>query len=73
MRKVGYKADDSAAIASVAACGGQIMPPVMGAVAFMMSEMTGIEYGDIALAAMIPGILYYITLSMIVYFKRKKI
>ncbi len=72
MRKVGYKADDSAAIASVAACGGQIMPPVMGAVAFMMSEMTGIEYGDIALAAMIPGILYYITLSMIVYFNARK-
>ncbi|WP_426350235.1 TRAP transporter permease [Alloiococcus sp. CFN-8] len=72
MKKVGYNAEDSSAIASVAACGGQIMPPVMGAVAFLMSEITGVEYGKIALAAMIPGILYYVILSFIVYFSARK-
>ena len=72
MKKVGYKADETAAIASVAASGGQIMPPVMGAVAFLMSEITGIEYGKIAIAAFVPGVLYYIVLSFIVYFSARK-
>ncbi len=72
MKRVGYKPDDAAAIASVAASGGQVMPPVMGAVAFLMSEITGIEYGKIALAAFIPGALYYIALSFIVYFSARK-
>lgn len=72
MKRVGYKPDDTAAIASVAACGGQIMPPVMGAVAFLMSEITGIEYGKIAVAAFVPGALYYIILSFIVYFGARK-
>ena len=72
MKRVGYNAEDSAAIASVAASGGQIMPPVMGAVVFLMSEITGIEYGKIALGAFIPGVLYYVVLSFIVYFSAKK-
>lgn len=72
MEKVGYSPDDTAAIASVAACGGQIMPPVMGAVAFLMSEITGIEYGKIALAAFVPAALYYLSLSLIVYFSARK-
>lgn len=72
MKRVGYKADSAAAIASVAASGGQIMPPVMGAVAFLMSEITGIEYGKIALAALVPGALYYIALSFIVYFSARR-
>ncbi|HYF82313.1 MAG TPA: TRAP transporter fused permease subunit [Clostridia bacterium] len=72
MKRVGYKPDDAAAIASVAASGGQVMPPVMGAVAFLMSEITGIEYGTIALAAFVPGALYYIALSFIVYFSARK-
>lgn len=72
MKKVGYKPDSASAIASVAACGGQIMPPVMGAVAFLMSEITGIEYGKIALAAFVPAVLYYLVLSFIVYFSARK-
>ena len=72
MKRVGYKSDESAAIASVAASGGQVMPPVMGAVAFLMSEITGIEYGKIALAAFVPGALYYVVLSFIVYFSARK-
>ncbi len=72
MKRVGYKSDETAAIASVAASGGQVMPPVMGAVAFLMSEITGIEYGKIAIAAFVPGALYYIVLSFIVYFSARK-
>ncbi len=63
MKKVGFKGEFAGAVEAVASSGGQIMPPVMGAVAFLMSEMTGISYGTIALAAFIPAILYYITLS----------
>lgn len=72
MKKVGYKASMAGAVEAVASSGGQIMPPVMGAVAFLMSEVTGIEYGTIAIAAFIPAVLYYITLSVAVYFTARK-
>lgn len=67
MKKVGFKGEFAGAVEAVASSGGQIMPPVMGAVAFLMSEMTGISYGKIALAALIPAVLYYITLSVSVF------
>ena len=67
MKKVGFKGEFAGAVEAVASSGGQIMPPVMGAVAFLMSEMTGISYGTIALAAFIPAILYYGTLSISVF------
>jgi len=67
MKKVGFKPAFAGAVEAVASNGGQIMPPVMGAVAFLMAEMTGIEYGKIALAAFPAAILYYVTLSMSVY------
>jgi TRAP transporter 4TM/12TM fusion protein len=72
MKKVGYKPSMAAAIEAVASSGGQIMPPVMGAVAFLMSEVTGIKYASIALAALIPAILYYITLSTTVYLTARR-
>lgn len=72
MKKVGYKGSMAGAIEAVASSGGQIMPPVMGAVAFLMSELTGIEYRKIAVAALIPAILYYATLSIAVYFTARK-
>ena len=68
MKKVGFKSSFAGAVEAVASSGGQIMLPVMGAVAFLMSELTGIPYGKIALAAIIPAVLYYITLSISVYF-----
>lgn len=68
MKKIGMKPSVAGAVEAVASSGGQIMPPVMGAVAFLMAEMTGIEYADIALAALVPAILYYATLSFSVYF-----
>ena len=67
MKKVGFKGEFAGAVEAVASSGGQIMPPVMGAVAFLMSEMTGISYGTIALAALIPALLYYGTLSISVF------
>lgn len=67
MKKIGFDRDTAGAVEAVASGGGQIMPPVMGSVAFIMSEVTGISYGKIALAALIPAVLYYITLSGSVY------
>lgn len=72
MKKVGYKPSMAGAVEAVASSGGQIMPPVMGAVAFLMSELTGIAYSEIAIAALIPAILYYVTLSLSVYFTARK-
>lgn len=68
MKKIGLKPSVAGAVEAVASSGGQIMPPVMGAVAFLMAEMTGIEYANIALAALVPAVLYYATLSVSVYF-----
>lgn len=60
MKKAGFPPHLAAAIESLASTGGQFMPPIMGASAFIMAEMLGISYLDICIAAAIPGILYYI-------------
>lgn len=60
MRKVGYDRATAAAIEATSSTGGQITPPVLGAGAFLMAEITGIPYGDIALAAVIPALLFYV-------------
>jgi TRAP transporter 4TM/12TM fusion protein len=62
MKRAGYPAHIAAAIEAVASNGGQIMPPVMGAAAFLMAEFLNIPYGQIALAAAIPALLYYLAL-----------
>jgi len=59
MRKVGYDRPTAAAIEATSSTGGQITPPVLGAGAFLMAEITGIPYTQIALAAVIPAILFY--------------
>ncbi|MFB3884921.1 MAG: TRAP transporter permease [Thermodesulfobacteriota bacterium] len=59
MKKTGYKPHVAGAIEAVASTGGQIMPPVMGAAAFIIPEYTGIPYSKVALAAFIPAVLYY--------------
>ena len=61
MKKIGYKPKVAGAIEAVASTGGSIMPPIMGAGAFVMAEMTGIPYGEIIIAAAIPAILYYLS------------
>lgn len=72
MQKVGYKGRMAGAVEAVASSGGQIMPPVMGAVAFLMSEITGLEYSKICIAALIPAALYYVTLSISVYLTARR-
>lgn len=59
MKKIGYKPHVAGAIEAVASTGGIIMPPVMGVTAFIMAEMIGVPYFKIAIAAIIPAILYY--------------
>src|SRR5918992_2454079 len=62
MKRAGYPAPVAAAIEAVASTGGQIMPPVMGAAAFLIAEYLGIPYAEVALAALVPALLYYVTL-----------
>jgi len=69
MKKVGYSSVYAGAVEAVASTGGQILPPVMGAAAFVMADMTGIAYSTIIIAALIPGILYYLSLGAAVYFE----
>ncbi len=59
MKRAGFEPSFAGAVEAVASTGGQIMPPVMGVAAFLMSEVTGIPYATIALAAVVPAILYY--------------
>ena len=59
MKRAGYSARDAGAIEAVGSTGGQLMPPVMGASAFLMAEFLEMPYAEIALAATIPAILYY--------------
>ncbi len=59
MRKAGYNARTAGAIEAVASTGGQIMPPVMGAAAFLMAELLELSYTEIILAALVPALLYY--------------
>ena len=62
MKRAGYAPHMAAAIEAVASTGGQIMPPVMGAAAFLIAEFLNITYGQVALAAAIPACLYYLAL-----------
>ena len=68
MKRMGYKAAEAGAIVAVAATGGSIMPPVMGSAAFLMAEFTGIRYIQIAIAAAVPAILYYLGVMAQVHF-----
>ena len=62
MVRTGYRPHVAAAVESVASNGGQIMPPVMGAAAFVMAQFLGLPYAEVALAAFVPAILYYLAL-----------
>ena len=62
MKKCGYKPQQAAAIEAVASTGGQLLPPIMGAAAFIMAEFLGIPYAEVALAALVPAILFYLAL-----------
>ena len=72
MKKVGYDKKTAGAVEAAASTGGQIMPPIMGAGAFIMAEITGIPYQDIAIAAIIPAILYFVSIYFMVDFEAAK-
>ncbi len=73
MKKVGYHKKTAGAVEAAASTGGQIMPPIMGAGAFIMAEITGIPYTDIAIAAIIPAILYFVSIYFMVDFEAAKL
>ncbi len=73
MKKVGYKSYYAGAVEAVASTGGQLLPPVMGAASFVMADMTGIPYSTIVIAAIIPGLLYYLSLGIAVYLEADKL
>ena len=73
MKKVGYKSEQAAAIEAAASNGGQVMPPVMGIVAFGMAGLTGIPYLKIISMALIPAILYFLSTGLYVYFWAAKL
>lgn len=73
MKKVGYEKKTAGAVEAAASTGGQIMPPIMGAGAFIMAEVTGIPYTEIAAAAIIPAILYFVSIYFMVDFEAAKL
>lgn len=73
MKKAGFPDYFAGAVETVASCGGQIMPPVMGAAAFIMADFTGIQYSSIIKYALIPAILYYACTMLQVHFRSKKL
>ena len=72
MKKTGYKAQFAGAVEAAASTGGQIMPPVMGAAAFIMSEFLNISYMKIVVAAIIPALLYYLAVGVMVHLEAAK-
>jgi len=72
MKRTGYSKNFSGAVEAAASVGGQILPPVMGATAFIMAETLGMPYAQIALAAIIPGILYYLGVLTVVHLRAKR-
>ncbi len=68
MKKTGFKPEAAAAIEAVASTGGQIMPPIMGAAAFVMAEFMGVSYTQVMVAATIPALFYYGALFAAIHF-----
>lgn len=73
MKKTGYKSDFAGAVEAAASTGGQIMPPIMGAAAFLMAEYMGVSYGEVALRAILPAILYFAGIYIAVHLEAKKL
>lgn len=72
MKKIGYRPTIAGAVEAVASTGGQIMPPIMGAAAFLMAEVLGIPYFEICKAAFIPAILYFTCLILVLDYEAAK-
>ncbi len=72
MKRVGYRPHVAGAIEAAASTGGQLMPPIMGAGAFLMAEFTNTSYLTIIKVALVPAIMYYVTVLFFVHFEAKK-
>ena len=72
MKRMGYRPEFAAAVEAAASTGGQIMPPIMGAAAFLMAEMTGIPYSNIVIAAIVPAFLYFSGIMIMVHLEAKR-
>ena len=73
MKKIGYPAEFAGAVEAAASTGGQIMPPIMGAAAFLMAEMVGVPYSDIVVRAILPAFLYFLGIFLMVHLMAKKL
>lgn len=72
MKKIGYKSEFAGAVEAVASSGGQFMPPIMGASAFLIAEIVGIPYWTVAACALVPAVLYYLAVFFMVDFEAGK-
>ena len=73
MKKTGYKPEFAGAVEAAASTGGQIMPPIMGAAAFLMAEYMNVTYGEVALRAILPAVLYFTGIFIAVHLEAKKL
>ena len=73
MKKTGYKPEFAGAVEAAASTGGQIMPPIMGAAAFLMAEYMGLPYKDVAVKAILPAVLYFTGIFIAVHLEAKKL
>ena len=73
MKKCGYKPEFAGAVEAAASTGGQIMPPIMGAAAFLMAEYMGVPYGTVALKAILPAVLYFAGIYIAVHLEARKL
>ena len=73
MKKTGYRGEFAGAVEAAASTGGQIMPPIMGAAAFLMAEYMGIPYAQVALKAILPAALYFTGIFIAVHLEAKKL
>ncbi len=73
MKKVGYKPEFAGGVEAAASSGGQIMPPIMGAAAFLMAEYIGIPYMEVATKAIVPALLYFAGIFIAVHLEAKKL
>ena len=73
MKRMGYKPEFAGAVEAAASTGGQIMPPIMGAAAFLMAEFVGVPYAEIAVKAILPAALYFTGIYIAVHLEAKKL
>ena len=73
MKRTGFRPAFAAAVEAVASTGGQLMPPIMGAAAFVMAEFLAVSYAQVALWALLPAVLYYVAVFIAVHFEAKRI